>query len=54
MENIINQWFADHFHNSKASQDTEIFNILQAAKLDLIKQLKSAENSEPQLNDKEI
>lgn len=53
MEDIINQWFADHFHNSKASQDTEVFNILQAAKLDLIKRLKPAESGKPQ-SDKEI
>lgn len=54
MQEIVNQWFADHFHNSKASQDTEIFNILQAAKLDLIKRLTPDDKSEPLTKDKEI
>ena len=31
----IEEWFARHFHNSKAAQDTEIFNQLHAAKEDL-------------------
>lgn len=36
---IIENWFATHFHNSKAAQDTEIYNQLHAAKEDLKQQL---------------
>lgn len=32
MEKIIDQWFKDNFHNNKISQDTECYNIAQAAK----------------------
>lgn len=33
---IIEQWFSEHFHNSAASRNTEIYNQLQSAKQDLI------------------
>lgn len=35
----INQWFIDHFHDSIASRNVEIFNHCQTAKEDLKKRI---------------
>lgn len=40
---LVDAWFAEHFHNSKASQDVEIHNILHGAKEALKKKLSEAE-----------
>lgn len=37
LEAEIETWFRDHFHNSVVSRETEIYNLVLAAKQDLIK-----------------
>lgn len=32
---IIEQWFAAHFHDSPIARDTELYNLVHAAKEDL-------------------
>lgn len=38
-DEIIDKWFANHFHNSPASSDTAVYNLIYAAKEDLKKRL---------------
>lgn len=37
----IERWFADHFHNSVISRNTDAYNHVLAAKDDLIKRVKA-------------
>lgn len=37
----IEAWFADHFHNSVVSRNTDVFNHVRAAKDDLVKRIKA-------------
>jgi hypothetical protein len=43
IESIVETWWQTHICNSKASQDTEIYNQLHAAKEDLKQQLVQAQ-----------
>lgn len=39
---IVDAWFASNFHNSPASADTVVYNLIHAAKEDLKTRLKAS------------